>query len=409
MYTFAVDIVGEGVDAVCERVRAAGVSGISLAVLYHEARDYLPHNPLGRVHFSPPGVAFQVREAGYPVGLRPPPPLPVVRERGISALDELVVTAADYDLTVDAWVLFLHNDGPAGQEGAVINAFGDEHKGLLCLSGRVVRAYLNALIGDVCRPGLRSIVVESLHWFPFEHGFHHERCFAPLSRLERFLLSLCFCSGCREYAEKRGDPEVVAEQVRALIGTGSDVDSEWCRDAVVAAVPDLDWYLRAREDRLIEVSRECAMAARDHGVGVSYIDLSAGLSGWSDGSDSGPLGVDVGWELGIDVGRLDPSIRVTVPLYTSDPARVRKELDAYRQRVRGPLDAILRPMAPDFPKAASLAAAVDVCSQAGVGRLSFYHYGMMPLASFDSLRQVMGRSDGVDARDIQSSAGTSTS
>ena len=112
VFCFAVDLVGEGTAAVCDRVRAAGLSGITLAASYHEARDYLPHNPLTRVHYAPAGTAFHAATELYPPDLPPAPLLPVCNGRNLLA--ELVAAAGD-GLEVGVWAVYLHNDGPAGQ------------------------------------------------------------------------------------------------------------------------------------------------------------------------------------------------------------------------------------------------------------------------------------------------------
>jgi hypothetical protein len=382
VFCFAVDLVGEGTAAVCERVRAAGLSGITLAASYHEARDYLPHNPLTRVHYAPAGTAFHAATELYPADLPPAPLLPVCDGRDLLA--ELVAAAGDV-LEVGVWAVYLHNDGPAGQRGAVRNAFDDEHQGLLCPSDPIVREYARALTIDLCRPGVRTIAAEAMHGLPFEHGFHHERRFAPLTRLERVLLSLCFCGAC--LVEGGADARELAGVIRDLIGTGVEVDGEWSREAVERAVPLVAAHLTRREEAVARLADECAAIAAANGVEFAFLDVSAGILGWSTGEPIGPLGVDLGWELGVDVARLAPATRVLAVPYASDPERVRAELAAYRSRVTGSLGAILRPMAPDCNEADNLAAKLEVARELGVDRIDYYHYGMMPLASLDLMRR----------------------
>lgn len=384
VFCFAVDLVGEGIVEVCDRIRAAGVTGVTLAASYHEARDYLPHNPLARVHYAPAGTAFHASPELYPRELPPAPLLPVCEGRDI--LVELVAVARGLDIGV--WAVYLHNDGPAGQRGAVRNAFGDEHQGLLCPSDPVVREYAQALTLDLCRPGVHSIAAEAMHGLPFEHGFHHERRFAPLTRLERFLLSLCFCPAC--LSTGGADAEHLARTVRELIGTGVDVMGEWSRAALEAAVPLLAAHMSQREAAVASLANECAEIAAARGVEFAFLDVSAGIEGWSHGESTGPLGVDVGWELGVDVSLLAPNMRVLAVPYASDPARVQAELAAYRGRAAGPLGAILRPMAPDCTDVDNLAAKLEAARELGIDRVGYYHYGMMPLESLAVISRVAG-------------------
>jgi hypothetical protein len=58
--SFATDIHGEGRDTVLDNLQhRAGVSGIALAAVYHDARDVFPHNPLRRVRFMTSAAYFR--------------------------------------------------------------------------------------------------------------------------------------------------------------------------------------------------------------------------------------------------------------------------------------------------------------------------------------------------------------
>ncbi|RQP09571.1 MAG: hypothetical protein EAS51_11350 [Microbacteriaceae bacterium] len=379
LYCFAVDLVGEGVGSVARRARDAGIDDLTVAAVYHEARDYLPHHPRIRVHYARPGVAFRIEEELYPAHVRPAPLLEACEGRDL--LDEL----AREDTGLEAWAVYLHNDGPPGQVGGVRNAWGDEHQGLLCAAHPEVRGYALALTVDLCRPGVRAINAEVLHYLPFEHGFHHERRFAPLTRFERLLLSLCFCEACVALATDAGiDADALRATVKATVGTGAEVD-EWSRSAVGAALEGLDAYLRLRERTVAGLARDCASAAAARGVSFAVLDVSAGIAGWADGVSDGPLGAELGWELGLDVGLLEEGRLLAVP-YTSDPERVRAEVEAYQKAADVPVDVLLRPMWPDSGSVEDLSRKVAICRALGVGRLGFYHYGMMPLDALDRVR-----------------------
>ena len=59
-----------------------------------------------------------------------------------------------------------------------------------------MRIYARALAVEVARVGVETIVAESLHYHPLEHGYAHERYFVPLGPRARYLLGLCFCRHC---------------------------------------------------------------------------------------------------------------------------------------------------------------------------------------------------------------------
>ena len=80
---------------------------------------------------------------------------------------------------------------------------------------RTSRAYARALVADVCRYDVRSILAESLHYHGLEHGYHHERYFIELGARARYLLGLCFCEHCLARRGRLGvDGAVVRRAVR---------------------------------------------------------------------------------------------------------------------------------------------------------------------------------------------------
>ena len=66
------------------------------------------------------------------------------------------------------------------------NAFGDPMLTELCPANPDVAAYVRALSADIARRGVQTIVAESLHYHPLEHGYHHERYFLHLGARTQF-------------------------------------------------------------------------------------------------------------------------------------------------------------------------------------------------------------------------------
>ena len=152
-----------------------------------------PHNPRRVVYFQEPGaVFFQPRRDLFgTLELQP-----VVSEliAGRDLVTDLVALARRRNMDANAWVVLLHVDrGRAIEPYAQRNAFGDPYLTQLCPANPNVRAYARALIADVASRGVDSILMESFHFLPFPHGYHHERAFVEITPLTSFLLSLCFC------------------------------------------------------------------------------------------------------------------------------------------------------------------------------------------------------------------------
>ncbi|MFD0348267.1 hypothetical protein ACFQ0M_24005 [Kitasatospora aburaviensis] len=73
---FATDLLDEGADAFFGNLTdRAGVGGVTLASVYHAARDVFPHNPHRVVRYLEPGAAYFRPDPAHWTGrrLRPTP------------------------------------------------------------------------------------------------------------------------------------------------------------------------------------------------------------------------------------------------------------------------------------------------------------------------------------------------
>ena len=168
IFAFASDLADEGLDAVLDNVQhRAGLGGITIAAVYHEARDLFPHNPVRKLRFLESGVTyFQPDPARYRGLAIQPRVARLAQDRDV--VGELVDGAERRGLSVHAWTVFLHTDWQVGgsEEHAERTAFGDPRLTELCPANPDVRDYVRALAGDVGRLGVKTIVAESLHYHP---------------------------------------------------------------------------------------------------------------------------------------------------------------------------------------------------------------------------------------------------
>ncbi|WP_405394151.1 hypothetical protein [Microbispora hainanensis] len=383
------DLAGEGVGTVLRNVRErAGVERIAPAVAYHAARDLLPHNPLRVVADGGAGVSFRPEWDRYPS----PALRPVESEfaMGRDLLGELCGAARSYAVGVDAWVVYLHDDGRAARPGVVRNLYGDAYPHVLCPASPEARAYAVALTEDVCRYPIGTVLAEAPHWLPFEHGHGHERRSVPLDPAAALLLGLCFCRHCRHAGDEHGVdvPDLIAAG-RAHVQDCLMGDPPAPGSAGRVWRAGLREYLAARCERVTTLVADLAAAAARAGAGFRLLDLSAGLLGWADGRPEGPPGAAATGELGIDPAGAGRTCPVTVTAYARDPERVRDEIVAYRAQA-GPgarLGVALRPMSPDCDSAENLARKLAIASDLCLDRVDFYHYGLSPLAALDRIRQ----------------------
>jgi hypothetical protein len=401
IFAFATDLHDEGLETVLRNVEGrGGIGGITVAAAYHEGRDLFPHSPARKVRFLEGGALFFRPEAERYDGLRIQPHVSrLVEESDVVA--ELCTEAARRGLEVHAWTVFLHNDALAVRhpDCAPQNAFGDPYVTELCPANPDVREYVRALAGDIARLGVTSILSESLHYHPLEHGYAHERYFIELGPLSRFLLGLCFCDHCLAAAGRHGiDGEAVAgfareELERVFSHAGREEPREdVTRDEVDSlAGGELRGYVEARAATVTTLAREAAEAAREAGASFTFMDLSGAVKGYATGRPTGDAAPSIAWKLGVDVPATAAACGSLAAIgYAADPERLRFDLAAYGEVAGGAeLSVALRPMAPDCDSPDNLAAKLRVARELGLERVHFYHYGFMRLETLDLVQEAL--------------------
>jgi hypothetical protein len=398
IFAFATDVHGEGLDAVLDNVQhRAGLRGITLAAVYHDARDLFPHNPVRRLRFMEPGVAYFRPEPARYQGLALQPRVSRVVDDA-NVLADLVPAAEQRGLQVHAWAVYLHADwvrDPA-PDHCERTAFGDPKLTELCPGNPEVRAYVAALTGDIARYGVRTIVAESLHFHPLEHGYHHERYFLPLGARTRFLLGLCFCDHCLAAGRRAGcDAQAVARYARGELERVFDGREDSSAELSLAearelAGGELGAYLDARAATVASLAAEAAAAAGE--AGFALMDASGAIKGYADGRPTGGPATELAWRLGVDLPAVAAATgRLEAIAYAADPERIELDLRAYSEALPagGTLAAALRPTLPDCDSAENLAEKLRLARELGLERVDIYHYGFAPLTALDRVREAL--------------------
>jgi hypothetical protein len=383
IFAFATDLADEGVVTVLDNVQLrGGLGGITIAAAYHEGRDVFPHSPVRKVRFLESGAIFFRPDAARWRGVRLRPPV----SEAADVFAETVAAAADRGLIVNAWTVFLHNGALAGAapDCASENAFGDRYVTDLCPANPDVREFAKALAADVAAQGVSTIVAESLHHHPLEHGFAHERYFVPLGERARFLLGLCFCRHCLAAAPDGEAAKRVARDELERVFAGAD-------EAPLEPLgPELTAYVRARAETVTSLAAAVAAAARAGGARFDFMDLSGAVKGYATGRPEGEAAAEIAWRLGVDLAALAGACDGLEAIgYAADPARLRFDLEAYRA-LGGDLSVVLRPMPPDCDSAENLREKVSLARELGLRRVDFYHYGLMRLDALDLIGEALG-------------------
>jgi hypothetical protein len=398
-FAFAGDLADEGVETVLENVQErAGLTGISPAFVYHAARDMFPHNPRRKVDFLDRGTFFFPPDRALYEGLRIQPRVsPAALEHDV--LGETCRKAAARGLSVHAWTVFLHADRPDENLDCVTqNAFGDRYPTDLCPANPDVRAYVRAVVADVARYDVATIIGESLQYHGLEHGHHHERYFIELGARGRYLLGLCFCEHCLARAGQAGVDggavqTAVREEVQRVFDDAPPADEPELERGGLQALADgeLISYLDVRDATVATLAAEAADVAAAGGTRLALMDLSGAVKGYATGRPSGSPAADIAWRVGLDLpqlARVTPEFEVLG--YAADVDRLRFDLEAYRQRLgEASIGLAIRPSSPDCESPENLAAKVRLARELGVARVDFYHYGFVRLAALDWIRTAL--------------------
>jgi hypothetical protein len=399
-FCFAGDLADEGVEAVLDNIqRRAGLGGVTMAAAYHASRDLFPHARTRHLRYQPGGEVFFRPDPARWRGLALQPRPSRLTLEG-DPLAGLVAAAGARGLDVQAWTVFLHVDWTEDGDPrfAEQTCFGDPCLTQLCPANPDVRAYALALAQELAGRGVASVLAESLHHHPLEHGAHHERYFVELGAVSRLLLGLCFCSHCLAGARRRGaDPEELRRRAcdeveRAFAGTGEQGPSELSYDDAAALLGgQLGALLEARCETVAALAGECAAVTAERGVRFELLDASGAVKGYASGRPEGAAAPSIAWRLGVDVAACaQAGAAIGAIAYAADPARVALDLAAYRALAPGsPLVAALRPVPPDCDSAQNLAGKLRAADAAAVERVDFYHYGLAPLSALDRIHEAI--------------------
>lgn len=379
------DLLLEGEQAVCARALGWGVNNIAVSLAYHAARDIAPHSGLGAItradgiHFVPQPDAFQVS------GL-----VPRQLQADAAIPDRVLAAAAEYDLGVLGWAVFLHNEelGARFPQLTQQNAYGATAAHAdLCPSQNRVRAYCVELALAIAETGVETVIAESLHFGAFGHGYHHERDMVGLGPVEQFVMGLCFCEPCERNAAQRGvnvaaARTAVRDYLDPILG-GEAAPSHASLRITEAGLREtfgreLASFVSARQPTVTSLIAMVSAALADRGVRLEVLDLTGAHQGYGDGLPPAVSGVDEAWQLGLDLAAVASHADIGILAYARDPKRVESETERYLAAIaRGgaALHVLLRPGLPDTETAEQLAEKVALVQRVGATP-DFYHYGL---------------------------------
>lgn len=386
MWAYPWDLVDTGVGRALDIMRErAGVTGVNVAAIYHAGKFLHVHNPKRKMVFPESGTLYFRPDPSWHGKLRLEPPVWGVAEQR-DVWNELRAETSARGLELTAWTVCLHNSGMGSRypDCTVQNIFGDRMITDLCANHPNVREYVVAAIGNIAGDlGVDRVLVESLEYMPFRHGFHHEVIGVPTGPTVELLMSLCFCQHCTRAASAAGvDTEAVSRWVRAVLENhfsdpfrGSP-EMGW-RELRASADGEIGAYLDMRQNAVCGLIDEVAKAVRA-GSDARFAILDFGPL-YANGPDGRS------WESGLDLARaVEIADEVHPTFYFTDLDVHRAKVDEYVGILGrdAPMIAAVRAILPQTASKEDLVAQIQPLVDHVAG-LSFYNYGFMALQTLD--------------------------
>ncbi len=207
LFTYPWDLHDEGVDRALDFiVEKAGFNSLCLALSYHIATYFLPHNPRRKIYYGDHGALyFQPQQGLYASTALKPQVSPVVG--GDDYMEKIRQGTSERGIEFCAWIVYFYNHHLARSNPgcAKVDVFGNPYLSLLCPANPDVRAYALALTHDIVsnfRP--QAVNLESLSYRHFDYGFLNPKILVEMTPLQKFLMGLCFCPHCVHAANEIG-------------------------------------------------------------------------------------------------------------------------------------------------------------------------------------------------------------
>jgi hypothetical protein len=381
------DLLDEGIPNVLDRLQAAGISGVNVAVNYHTGRFFLPHNPKRKLYYPEPGALYFEPDLKWYGESKIKPPISEFASRKFySSLRE---ETSKRSMKLTAWSLGLHNTyiGEKYPETATINVFGDIDITSLCAANEDVRKYFFDLYSDLANNyHFDQILIESMEFMPFRHGYHHEVIGIPLTATEDFLMSLSFSAPlCKKAIAAGIDINAVKDFVKGTLENGysnafsSKSEISWVEldEAVGGEMKNfLDFREELVKSLLIDIS---ALIKRNNKSELAILDFGPLYS-------MGPR--NNSWQSGLNLEVVSSYADEVHPtFYFTDGLTFRKKVDEYVNLlgiVSGEVKMVpaIRAILPQVGSLEELKEQVEYLKPHSKG-MTFYNYGFMSYETLD--------------------------
>lgn len=386
MWCYPWDLLDCGLDNALDDMKAHGCNGISMITSYHAGRFLCIRSPKRKIYFPEDGVVYYPCDKKRFEHLRIQPLEARFSREHPSFWPDLFAAADKRGMQISGWTVCLHNTriGMAYPDTCVHNAFGDVVYYNQCPSNPDTRAYICALLYDLCTHlPLHALELESMNFMGHAHEFHHEKDGIGLNAIQDFLLSLCFCKHCREQARKQGiDVERAQKAVQDMLlalnehqFTAEDV-ARFQREglAFFADQPELYAYLLWRPSVVSSLVQEAHEAVGKRAQ-MYFLSLLPHSGSWL-------FGVDLKTITAFCEGALVCSYDCSTQQAQADILESQRDFAPGSKLLLG-----LRCFTPEYPNQAALVDKVMAARALGVQDFRFYNYGLIPQEHLEWVKQ----------------------
>jgi hypothetical protein len=379
VYAYPWDVSEIGPGKFADILASQRLTDVTIAVSYHAGKFLRSRGSSSRVYFPEDGtVYFEPSLKRY--GKIKPVAHPDKTLRQTAA--ELV--QADR-LGVHAWAVVFHNSrlGATYPDATVQNAWGDRYPYSLCPINPDVAEFGVALIQDLsARLSVASIVLETIGFLPYAHGYHHEFAQVKIPSWIAALLGVCFCDHCQH--ESKSDTGVdshalgrrvaakVDDYLQSPVDVPSDLAAAWTT-ADILGDHELSEYLRWRIRRISALAKRIRATVSGKIAIIPTVQRPT-ASTWIEGSDVRELAEIVDY--------------LEVPFYEPTAQRAIDDAwDTLRRSGNDPtkIRAILRPGPPDLRDGQDLGETVQGIAQLGIRDFAFYNWGLLRKCDFERI------------------------
>ena len=385
MWSYPWDLEDCGMAHALDDMKEHGLTGVSMTTSYHAGRFLCIRSPRRRIYFPEDGTLYYNSDLSRFKSLRIQPKVSAFAREHPDFWARLLEQTRRRGMTVSGWTVCLHNTriGYAYPDACVRNAFDDTVYFNQCPSNPDVRAYMNALIDDLCAslPGLHALELESMNFMGHAHEYHHEKDGIGITALEDFLLSLCFCPSCVARAASEGLDILPAKaQVRcwlAALGEGERLgsDEEFLARGMdfFKPWPEVEAYLRWRCTVVTSLMREIheTAAGRTRLYFLSLLPHSGS------------------WLFGVDLREITKVCEgVVVCSYDCDEHKARADLtQSRRDFAKGARLMIgMRCFTPEYRDQQAFERKIRTAAELGVDVYVLYNYGLIPQSRLNWIR-----------------------